>query len=100
MFASVNLSATDVVVAAPGAGKRIRLLAYTLISYGTVNVKWQSNVTDLCGALPLVVNSGLSPAFCPFGLMRCAVNEPLKLNLSGSIQVTGHITYVIESANS
>lgn len=92
-FAPIALSATGAVVAAV-ASRRIRVLSYVLSSAGTVNAKWQSASTDLTGLSYLVANSNLSSGSNNYGYFQTAVGEALNLNLSGSIAVGGHITYI------
>ncbi len=94
-FASIGLSATGTVVAAVG-GKKIRVLSYVLVSNGTVNVKWQSHVipTDKSGLLYLVANTGASVGYSPVGHFETISGEALDLNLSASVAVGGHLTYI------
>lgn len=79
------------------AGKRIRVLSYVLTSNGTVNVKWQSHTTptDLTGLDYLVANTGVSSGYSPVGHFQSNPGEALDINLSGSVAVGGHLTYVV-----
>lgn len=97
-FASIVASssgATTLVSAV--AGKRIRVLAYVLMANGTVNVKWQShtNATDLTGLDYLIANTGVAPGYVPVGHFQTNIGEALDINLSASIAVGGHFTYVV-----
>lgn len=84
--------ATQVVAAV--AAKRIRVLGYTLVAAGAVTVKFQSNATDLTGALPLAANGGVSAAGGPYvPSFETAVGDPLNVNLGGAVAVAGHLTY-------
>lgn len=87
---------TDLVAAA-GAGNRIRVLSYVVVAGGTVNVKFTSGTgpTDVTGPMPLVVNGGVSANSDRFGLFATAANAKLSINLSAAVQVSGHLTYIL-----
>lgn len=91
---AVSTSGSQQIVAAV-SGKRIALLAYTLIANGTVNVKWQKDSTDMTGLLYLIANVGASPAYCPVGMIKTGPSQALNLNLSDSVAVGGHVTYAV-----
>jgi len=76
------------------SGRMILVLNYTVMSNGTVSIKWRSATTDISGLLPLIANVGASPAFSPVGHFRTAEGEALNLNLSGAVAVGGHLAYV------
>lgn len=76
--------------------KKIRVLAYTFIANGTVNVKFQSGAagTDLTGLKYCVANMGLVAPFNPAGWFETASNTLLNLDLSAAIAVGGELVYV------
>lgn len=83
--------------------KKIRVLTLTLVSAGTVSIKWQSTTnnssgsgsnTDLTGLMSLVANTGMADVFSPVGLFETVAGEGLKLNLNAAVQVSGYLTYV------
>lgn len=91
----------NTILAAQGAGKVIRVLAYVLVGAGTVAAKWKSGAsTDLTGPMSLVAASNLvappciSPGIRP-AYFETAANEALVLNLSGAVAVNGHILYEV-----
>jgi hypothetical protein len=98
-FASVSVSqAGDNQIVAAVTGK-IKVLSAALVASGTVNLKWRSATTDLSGAIPLVANSGfVLPASSPGqgNYLETAAGEALNINLSGGVQVSGHISYYEE----
>jgi hypothetical protein len=102
LFSSISASSSgdNTVIAADGT-RKIKVLQYTIISAGTVNVTMKSGAgTSLTGAMPLVANSGVaSPFVSPAQghLLETAVNQALVLNLSGAVAVTGHLTYILEA---
>lgn len=86
-------SGSNLLVAAV-AGKRIRVLDYTIVAAGAVTAKFQSAANDLTGALPLPANGGASVAGAPaVPLFETNVGEALNLNLGGAVAVAGHLTY-------
>ena len=99
-FAKIDLAASGDVVSAV-TGKKIRVLSYFLVSAGSVTAKFQSGAsTDLTGAMSLIVGV---PNACdhappvhgmPTGYFETAPGEKLNLVLGGSVQVSGHLTYV------
>ena len=93
-YSVIAVSATGTIVSGV-VGKRIVVLAYTLIANGTVNVKFQSDSTDISGLLYLIANVGASPAQGMFGQFATLKGGDLNLNLSDSIAVGGHLTYLI-----
>lgn len=77
-------------------GKRIRVISYALVAAGAVSVNFENGTTDITGVLPLAANSGLSfpgtesgPAF------ETSPGALLGLTLSGAVQVSGHLTYIL-----
>lgn len=96
-FATIAASSSgnNTVVAAV-TSKKIRVLALKLLANGTVNAKWQSGAggTDLTGLSYLVANSGEVLPFNPAGWFETGSNTLLNLNLSGSVAVGGHLTYI------
>lgn len=95
-FAAVSAAASgENTVLAAQSGKRLRVLAYTLVAEGPVAAQWRSGSgAALSGAMALCTNGSLSPAFCPAGLLETGVGEALLLHLSAASGVRGHVTYV------
>lgn len=93
---NVAASGDNTLQAAAGVGIRIRVLSYTLISAGTVNVRFESAAGGdaLTGIMPLVANSGVSVALNPHGHFETSANQLLNLELSAAVSVDGHFTYV------
>lgn len=93
--AAISLTATGNIVAAV-SGKRIRVLALHVqrdeTDADTVTVACHdgaSTTTNLSGALP---KSFVLP-FNPEGWFDTLVGEALRLVLSGTVTVTGNVTY-------
>lgn len=107
-YAPINASANgdNVIVAAPAAGLKIRVISYMLIANGTVNATWYSDLqatgTALSGALPLAAQAGASCAPGPItpagqsAWLEAAAAKALNLFLSAGVQVSGHLSYKLE----
>ncbi len=89
-------SSGDNTVVAAVTSKKIRVLALSFNVAAAVNVKFKDNTagTDITGLYAFTANQGLALQFCPVGHMESASGMPLVINLSGAIQVSGHIVYV------
>jgi len=91
----VNTSGDNTIVSAV-VGKKIRVLSYTIISDGTVDVRFESGAggTALTGQMPLIANSGMTPGYIPVGHFETAVNTLLNIELNGAVAIHGHLTYI------
>lgn len=96
-FAAISASSSgnNTLIAAV-AGKKIRVLSYTLVCTTAATAKFQSGAggTDLCGAMPFGANGGVSVPFNPLGHFETAVNTLLNLSIGSAVQVSGHLCYV------
>ena len=95
----INSSGQNIIIAA-NATKKIKLLSYTFVSDGAVNIKFQSGNTDLTGAMNFTSNGGISSPIGNPGsgwLMETAVNQSLNINLSAAIGLRGHISFFMEA---
>lgn len=95
--AFVALAASGQVVAAQGAGNKIRVLAFIVSALATTNVKFQSAATDISLTMYLaatagVVASGYSGAQ---GWFETAANEALNLNMSAATSVGVQVIYAV-----
>ncbi len=79
------------------SGYRIRVLSYVLVVTTAVTAKFQSNATDLTGALPLGANGGVAsgPSNPGSGHFITAAGEALNLTLGGNVAVAGHFAYEV-----
>jgi hypothetical protein len=94
-FASISVSSSgDNQIVASVSSKKIRVLSYVIVSNGTVDVKWRNGTTDVSGAMPLVVNTGVASGYCPVGHFETSATTALNLNLSGAVAVRGHVSYI------
>lgn len=100
LFAVINAasSGANTIVGAT-AGKKIKVLNYSLVADAPVTVKWQSGVTDKSGAMSFGANGGIST---PFGspssgwLLETDLSGALNLNLGAAVGVRGHLSYFLE----
>lgn len=101
-FAAINVSASgDNTVVAADATRKIKVLQYTLIGAGAVNVTLKSGAgTSLSGAMSLAANGGIATPFVAPAeghLVETAINQALVFNLSSAVSVTGHMVYILEA---
>jgi len=97
-FATIVASASGATtIVSATAGKRIRVLRWSLSANGAVNAKWQSHVTptDLTGLHYMTQFSTAGGSYCPVGLFQTVSGEALDINLSGAIAVGGELTYIL-----
>jgi hypothetical protein len=85
----------NTIISADGT-KKLRVLSYVLVTDGTAEVRWEGGAggTALSGRMPLVVNTGISSGFCPVGHFETATNTLLNLEITGTGNVFGHLTYI------
>lgn len=96
-FAALTASNSGVTTLIPAvAGKKLFIISMSMISNGTVNVKFQSHIlpTDLTGLYYLVANTGFVLPFNPNGWFQTIAGEAFDINLSAAIAVGGSITYI------
>lgn len=95
-FATISASSSgNTTVVTAVTSKKIRVLRFTLISNGSVNVKFRSSTAgDLTGAMPTQQYSGTGASFCPVGVFETASGETLQINLDAAVSVGGFLTYV------
>lgn len=94
-FAAISAASSgDNTAVAAVTSKKIRVLSYSLVADGAVTARFQSDTTDLTGAMSFAENGGISCAFSPVGHFETAAGVALQLNLGGAVGVRGHLTYV------
>lgn len=92
-FATIAATSTNNTLVAAVAGKKIRVLSYTILVTAAASAKFQSDTsTDLTGAMPFPDTGGAVNAYNPSGLFETAAGGLLNLNLSAS-SAYGHLTY-------
>lgn len=96
VFAKIDASTSgQTQIVASVTAKKIVVIGYVIVAGGTVNVKFQDHNTDITGAIPLIANTGVATMG---GMPHFAttVGQELNINLSGNVQVSGHLTYLLE----
>lgn len=93
---AASSSGDNTLVAAAGAGVKIRVLAVALVAAGDVLARFESGAsgTALTGQMDLTTNSGFVLPFNPMGWFETADNALLNLELDGGVSVAGCLTYV------
>ena len=101
LSAAIVGSATgdNTIVAAAGAGKKIRVLSYVIVAKATTTARWESGAggTALTGQMTLVANNVVPSGFNPYGHFETAANTLLNLETSAD-GLYGHVAYVIVDA--
>lgn len=92
-----DASSGDNTLIAAVASRKIRVLAYTIISGGTVTARFESGAagTALSGQMSLVAQTPIVAPFNPAGHFETAANALLNLELGGAVSVDGHLTYIL-----
>lgn len=104
-YATIDTATSgDVTVVDPGAGKKVRVLAFNFVAVGTaVNVYFKTGSTAKFGSAtrPIVLDKsgatgpgGFNSGFCPVGWFEGAADENLTINLSTAQGVVGTVVYV------
>ena len=90
-------SSGDTQLVATDSSHKIRVVDYAFVCEGTVAVKFTKGAagTAMTGAMPCVVNSGISKSFNPWGHFETDTTHDLTINLSAAVGVRGHFTYVL-----
>lgn len=98
-FLAVNTAATATLVAAAGAGVKIRIVGGVLVNTTAQSLTFKSGAggTAITGPLPLGALGQLVLPFNPMGYCETATNALLELSLSGATQVGGVLQYVTVS---
>ena len=90
-------SGDNTLVAAAGAGKKIRVLSYAIVAAGAVTVRFESGAsgTALTGQMSLAANGGIACGYNEGGWFETLANQLLNLELGGAVSVDGHLSYII-----
>lgn len=76
---------------------RIHVYNYMINSAGAVTATFKSGSTSISGPISMAVaGNTINPNGEKRPLMVCSANEDLVIELSGAVQVSGHITYEIK----
>lgn len=98
-FAKIDANTTggdNTVLPADTAGRRIRVVAYTLIAAAGTSVVFKTANTAISGTMQIASNGGISANGTPsLPLMQTNPNEALVITL-GAGAVGGHLSYVLE----
>lgn len=86
--------ATTAIVAAPGVGFKIRVLAWLLNPDGAAVMTWKSAATAKTGDMKGAVGVPSVAPFCPVGWFDCGENEALNLT-NGTAAANGIVVYAI-----
>lgn len=92
---TTSAAGNTTVVAAQGAGVRIRVLAVVCTAAGVVNINFQTNVTAITGTFPLSASNSITlPLQKEGGWFQTVANDPLNINLSAAVAVGCQVIWV------
>ena len=97
-YAPIDASASgNTTVVAAVAGKSIYIISMEFLCAGAVTVEWQSGAggTVICKGQSFPASGGKVLPFNPAGWGATAAGALLNVNLSGAVQVSGSIQYVV-----
>jgi hypothetical protein len=103
-FAVIDTATTgDQIIVKATKGTKIKVCSYVIVATAAVTVRWKSSIAgssipavNLSGPMAFAANGGVSsPAGHPGAWLMDAPDD-LVLNLSGSFQVSGHVTFFRE----
>ena len=97
-FASISTAASGAtqLVAAQGGALKIKVVSYVIVASSAVSAKFQSSSTDLTGAMSLAASGGVAAPSGSSHWFETAANQALNINLSGAVQVSGHLGFFVE----
>lgn len=99
VFAAIDAatSGDNTLVAAAGAGNKIRVHQLLLVAAGSVNARFESGAggSALTGQMNLVANTGFVLPYSPIGWFETAANTLLNLELSAAVSVDGVMAYTV-----
>lgn len=89
----------NTIIAAPGAGLRLRLLHFNFTARAAVNARLKSAATSRSGLYNLVAGGSVS-FDAPGGIHTkdMATNEAFVINLSAAVGIDGFVLYFVERA--
>lgn len=96
--AAINIAANGVntIIAAPGAGLRIKIVKMFFVCTGAVAITFRSDANDLTGAMSFAANGGLGLDTDIYP-MEMNANEAFIMFLGGAVQVSGRVLYITEA---
>jgi hypothetical protein len=89
---SASMSGNTSVVSAV-TGRKLRVLSYTYVVEGAVDVKFTDESGDLTGAMTHGTEGEGVAVAATAGLFETTAGEALRINLSANINVRGHLSY-------
>lgn len=96
-FAIIDYAASgDNTVVAAVSGKKIRVVALSIIGGGTATVRFESGAggTALTGQMTMAVNIEMTMPFNPAGWFETSFSTLLNMELSAAVTMDGMITYI------
>ncbi len=95
-FTPINTAAGDTtLVAAQGAGVKIRVLGFLIVAAAAAVVNFQSATggTNLTGPMTLATGIEIDAEGAGFGLFETLANQLLNLHQTGVVQLSGYLLW-------
>ena len=96
-FAVINATTNgDNTIVAAVVGKKIRVLAYSIVADAAVGVAFEDGAggSELSGQMAFAANGGISVPFSPVGHFETTANTLLNIETDAAANVRGHISYI------
>jgi len=92
-----STSGNNTIQAAAGAGLRIAVMGYHVISDGTVDYRWEDGAggTAFTGQIPLQAREGVVAGYGMHPMWVGTANTLLNLELSAGVNVHGQVSFVV-----
>lgn len=95
-FVNASSSGDNEIVAAQGAGIKIRVISMLAIAGNAANtMTLRSGTTAISAGFPLAANGGFAANENSYGWFSTDANAALNINLSGATLVAVSITYIL-----
>lgn len=92
-----STSGNNTIQAAAGAGLRIAVMGYHIVSDGTTDIRWEDGAggTAFTGQIPLQAREGLSVGYGTQPMWVGSADTLLNLELTANVNVHGQVSFVV-----
>lgn len=94
---NTSTSGDNTIQAAAGAGKRIAVIGYHIVSDGTTDIRWEDGAsgTAKTGQIPLQAREGIVAGYGFQPMWVGSANTLLNLELTAAVNVHGQVSFVV-----
>lgn len=94
-FVEVDLASSgDNAILNGVAGRKIRVLNYSLVCGGSNTLQWKAGTSNLTGDMAFDERGGIAVPYSPVGHFETGSGVTLTLNTDNTNAVSGHLTYL------